>query len=149
MLDFPSAHLLTYPRETVIAEKLEALVKLGIANTRMKDFYDLWMLSRDFAFDGTLLSDAIKATFKRRRTEIPVDTPLALTDEFSGDSQKAKQWEAFIKKGNLNHDQATLAAVAADISRFAMPPFQALRGSEVFSLTWPKGGPWSPPNSPT
>jgi predicted nucleotidyltransferase component of viral defense system len=92
MLDFPSAHLLAYPRETVIAEKLEALVKLGIANTRMKDFYDLWMLSREFAFDGTLLSDAIKATFKRRRTEIPADTPLALTDEFSRDSQKAKQW---------------------------------------------------------
>ena len=149
MLDFPSAHLLAYPRETVIAEKLEALVKLGIANTRMKDFYDLWMLSRDFTFDGTLLSDAIKATFKRRRTEIPADTPLALTDEFSRDSQKAKQWEAFIKKGNLNHDQATLTAVAANISRFAMPPFQAIRGSEVFSLTWPKGGPWSPPSPPT
>jgi predicted nucleotidyltransferase component of viral defense system len=149
MLDFPSAHLLAYPRETVIAEKLEALVKLGIANTRMKDFYDLWKLSCDFAFDGALLSDAIKATFKRRRTEIPSDTPLALTHEFSRDSQKAKQWQAFVKKSNLDQDHATLDDVAANITRFVMPPLQAIRGSQHFPLTWPKGGPWSPPNMRT
>lgn len=144
MLDFPSADLLAYPRETVIAEKLEALVKLGIANTCMKDFYDLWTLSRAFAFDGALLSDAINATFKRRRTDIPADMPLALSDEFSRDSQKAKQWQAFIKNGNLDHDQATLAPVAADLTRFVMPPLQAIRSSQHFFLTWPKGGPWVP-----
>jgi predicted nucleotidyltransferase component of viral defense system len=146
MLDFPGARLLAYPREAVIAEKLEALVKLGIANTRMKDFYDLWQLSREFDFDGALLSDAIKATFKRRRTEIPSGTPLALTDEFSRDSQKAKQWRAFVKKSNLDHDQATLHDVAADLTRFVMPPLQAICRSQHFALTWPSRGPWSPPN---
>jgi predicted nucleotidyltransferase component of viral defense system len=145
MLDFPSARLLAYPREAVIAEKLEALVKLGIANTRMKDFYDLWQLSREFDFDGALLSDAIEATFKRRRTEIPSGTPLALTDEFSRDSQKAKQWQAFVKKSNLDHDQATLDDVAADLTRFIMPPLQAIYRSQQFALTWSSRGPWSPP----
>lgn len=149
MLDFPSAHLLAYPREAVIAEKLEALVKLGIANTRMKDFYDLWKLLCDFDFDGALLSDAIKATFKRRGTEIPSDTPLALTHEFSRDLQKAKQWQAFVKKSNLDQHHATLDDVVANITRFVMPPLQAIRGSQHFPMTWPKGGPWSPPNRRT
>jgi predicted nucleotidyltransferase component of viral defense system len=149
MLEFPSAQLLAYSRETVVAEKLEALVKLGIANTRMKDFYDLWILSRDFDFDGVLSSDAIKATFKRRRTEIPSDTPVALTDEFSSDPQKAKQWQAFVKKSNLDSDQATLDEVAIDLTQFVMPPLQAILRSQHFPLTWLKGGPWSPPNMRT
>jgi len=99
MLNFPRPHLSAYPCEAVVAEKLEALVKLGMANTRMKDSYDLWRLSHDFNFDG--LTDAIKSTFKRRRTEVPSDTPLALTDEFSRDPQKAKQWQAFLKRAVL------------------------------------------------
>src|SRR5213082_2664696 len=70
LLNFPSPRLRAYSRETVVAEKLEALVKLGIANTRMKDFYDLWRLSQNFDFDGTLLTEAIKSTFERRGTEV-------------------------------------------------------------------------------
>ena len=147
MLNFPSPRLQAYPREAVVAEKLEALVKLGMANTRMKDFYDLWKLSQDFDFDGPLLTDAIKSTFNRRGTEVPSGTPLALTDEFSRDSQKAKQWQAFLKKSDLDHDDATLYTVAADLKRFLIPPLQAVQGSRNFSLTWPKGGPWSPPRS--
>jgi predicted nucleotidyltransferase component of viral defense system len=98
MLDFPAARLMAYPKEAVVAEKLEALVKLGIVNTRMKDFYDLWKLSRDFDFDGALLRNAIKATFKRRGTEVPSDTPLALTHEFSGDVQKTKTMASLRQK---------------------------------------------------
>ena len=108
MLDFPSARVMAYPKETVVAEKLEALVKLGMVNTRMKDFYDLRKLARHFDFNGDLLCDAIKATFERRQTEIPTDTPLALTEEFSHDAQKAKQWQAFVRKNNLDHDGVTL-----------------------------------------
>jgi predicted nucleotidyltransferase component of viral defense system len=146
MLNFPSPRLQAYPREAVVAEKFEALVKLGMANTRMKDFYDLWKLSHDFDFDGTLLGDAIKATFGRRGTEVPAGAPLALTDEFSRDAQKAKQWQAFLKKSGLDHDHATLHAVAADLARFLIAPLRAVHGSRNFALTWPKGGPWSPTN---
>jgi predicted nucleotidyltransferase component of viral defense system len=143
ILNFPSPRIRTYPRETVVAEKLEALVKLGIANTRMKDFYDLWKLSQDFDFDGALLIDAIKSTFKRRGTEVPSGAPLALTDEFSRDSQKAKQWQAFLKKSGLDHDQAALHTVAADLTRFLIAPLRAVQSSRNFVFTWPKGGPWS------
>jgi predicted nucleotidyltransferase component of viral defense system len=143
LLDFPSPHLRAYPRETVVAEKLEALVKLGMTNTRMKDFYDLWRLSQDFDFDGALLVAAIKSTFNRRGTEIPPGAPLALTDEFSRDTQKARQWEAFLKKSGLEQDCATLQAVAADLARFLIAPLQAVSTAQPFPLTWPKAGSWS------
>lgn len=149
MLDFPSARVRAYPRETVVAEKLEALVKLGMANTRMKDFYDLWKLSNDFYFDGVPLSDAIKATFKRRGTEVPPGTPLALTDEFSLDSQKTKQWQAFIKKSGLGQDEATLHIVSAHLTRFLITPLRAVHASQHFALIWPKGGPWRAADSGT
>jgi predicted nucleotidyltransferase component of viral defense system len=147
MLDFPSPRLRAYPRETVVAEKLEALVKLGMTNTRMKDFYDLWTLSQDFDFDGALLIDAIKATFKRRRTGVPSSIPLALTDEFSRDPQKARQWHGFLKKSGLDHDQTDLHAVAADLGSFLILPLQAINAAQPFSLTWRKGGPWAPVKS--
>lgn len=69
LLDFPAPRLAMYPKETVVAEKFEAMVKLGLANSRMKDFYDIWTLSQEFDFDGSVLSAAILATFNRRRTE--------------------------------------------------------------------------------
>jgi hypothetical protein len=76
-----------------------------MANTRMKDFYGLWKPSHDFNFDRALLTDAIKSTFKRRRTDVPRDTPLALTEQFSRDSQKAKQWQAFLKKSRQTSER--------------------------------------------
>ena len=144
LLDFPSCRLMAYRKETVVAEKVEALVKLGIVNTRMKDFYDLWELSRNFDFDGALLCKAIKATFKRRGTEVPSDTPLALTDEFSHDAQKAKQWQAFVRKSNLEHERITLDIVAADLTEFLMPALEAIGTSRQFAMAWRKSGPWSP-----
>jgi len=114
-----------------------------MANTRMKDFFDLWRLSQDFDFDGAFLTEAIKATFQRRRTRVPSDTPLALADEFSRDSQKVRQWQAFLKKSGLEHDQATLDAVAADLARFLIAPLQAVTTAQPFPMTWPKGGSWS------
>jgi predicted nucleotidyltransferase component of viral defense system len=147
MLNFPSARLRAYPREAVVAEKLEALVKLGMANTRMKDFYDLWKLSHDFDFEGALLADAIKATFTRRGTEVPSRAPLALTEEFSHDSQKAKQWQAFLKKSGLDHDHAELHTVAAQLATFLLPPLQAATAAQPFTLTWHHGGPWASPQA--
>lgn len=146
MLNFPSPRLRAYPRESVVAEKLESLVKLGMANTRMKDFFDIWRLSNDFDFNGALLTEAIEATFNRRGTEVPSGTPLALTDEFSHDSQKARQWQAFIKKSGLDRDQGSLHTVVAVLASFLIAPLQALNAAQPFALTWPKGGPWSPQN---
>jgi predicted nucleotidyltransferase component of viral defense system len=147
MLDFPRACLRAYPREAVVAEKLEALVKLGMANTRMKDFYDLWRLSHDFGFEGPLLTDAIKATFTRRGTELPSGVPLALTEEFSRDSQKAKQWQAFLKKSGLDHDHSELHIVAVQLAIFLVPAIQAANAAQPFTPTWPKGGPWNRPGN--
>ena len=86
LLDFPAPTLRAYPRETVVAEKFQAMVMLGIANSRMKDFYDIWTLSRQFEFSGSVLCSALRATFERRTTVLPEKLPSALTSEFTEDS---------------------------------------------------------------
>jgi predicted nucleotidyltransferase component of viral defense system len=83
LLDQPVPRLHSYQRETVIAEKFQAMVMLGRANTRMKDFYDIWALSHAYKFEGDDLARAIAATFKRRRTAIPAERPDALTEAFA------------------------------------------------------------------
>ena len=88
LLDFPAPRLRAYPRETVVAEKIEAMVHLGMANSRMKDFYDVALLARRFDFDGELLTRAIRATFERRKTPLPSTTPVALTTAFTEDATK-------------------------------------------------------------
>ena len=88
-----------YPKETVVAEKLEAMVQLGLDNSRMKDFYDLWVLATQFEFDGQVLAAAIIATFERRATKIPDGEPFALTPAFSENADKIKQWSAFMRRG--------------------------------------------------
>ena len=88
LLGNPAPHLRAYPRETVVAEKYQALVNLGMANSRMKDFYDLWVIAREFDFDGLTLSEAIRNTFSRRRTALPEYTPSGLSPEFYEDTHK-------------------------------------------------------------
>jgi predicted nucleotidyltransferase component of viral defense system len=95
LLDAPAPKLKAYPKETVIAEKLQAMVALGRANSRMKDFYDVWFLANAFEFTDDRLARAIVATFNRRKTEIPSETPDALTDAFADDQTKQQQWKAF------------------------------------------------------
>jgi len=101
LLENPAPHLRAYPRETVVAEKYQALVNLGMVNSRMKDFYDLWIIAREFNFDGMTLSKAIRNTFSRRRTPLPERTPSGLRPEFYEDTQKNTQWNAFVRKGML------------------------------------------------
>lgn len=91
LLDFPAPRLGAYPRETVVAEKLEAVVQLGMSNSRMKDFHDLAVLARNFDSDGDLPARAIRATFERRRTPLPDTLPVALTAAFSEDAAKNTQ----------------------------------------------------------
>jgi predicted nucleotidyltransferase component of viral defense system len=97
LLDQPAPRLRAYPRETVIAEKFPAMVVLGRANSRMRDFHDIWVLKRSFAFKGDALPRAIAATFDRRKTEIPAERPDALSRAFAEDPLKQRQWEAFLQ----------------------------------------------------
>ena len=101
ILDFPSPHLKGYTVESVVAEKFEAMIKLGRLNSRMKDFYDLWFLSRRFDFDGATLHKAIHATFARRQTVLSDKLPHPLTDAFGKEETKQTQWTAFLGKNKL------------------------------------------------
>lgn len=92
LLDAPAPQLRSYPRETVIAEKFEAMVKLDYSNSRMKDFYDVWILGREGEWEGSVLRRAVRATFERRQTPLPQSLPLALSDEFGNDANKTEQW---------------------------------------------------------
>ena len=118
MLDLPTPRLRAYARETVIAEKFQAMVVLGRANSRMKDFYDIWLLSQSFTFDDNRLARAIAATFARRGTEIPTDLPDALTPDFATEKQKQQQWRAFVD--NVALDPGTLSEVIGSIGDFMM-----------------------------
>ncbi len=119
MLDLPAPRLRAYARETVIAEKFQAMVALGRANSRMKDFYDIWVLSRSFTFDDDRLARAIAATFARRGTAIPSELPDALTPAFAADEQKQRQWRAFVE--DLSVDPGELGDVVGELRVFLMP----------------------------
>jgi predicted nucleotidyltransferase component of viral defense system len=142
LLDFPAPVLLTYPRETSIAEKFEAIVNLGLTNSRMKDYYDIWLLSRQFAFDGAILKEAIHATFKRRRTALPNGIPIGLSSEFVSDAGKLSQWQAFVRRSRLESIEINLEGVVKVIADFILPPSKAAAEANAFALTWVKGGPW-------
>jgi len=125
MLDFPAPHLRVCARETVIAEKFQAMVVLGRANSRMKDLYDIWMLSRTHEFKGDRLARAIAATFARRKTDIPSEPPDALSPAFAEDIAKVRQWNSFVD--NVAIQSASLAEVVADLAAFLMPHAAAAR----------------------
>ncbi len=142
LLDFPVPSIKAYNRITVVAEKFEAMVNLGMQNSRMKDFYDIWILRRDFEFEGEVLVNAVKATFQRRKTELPQNIPLALTTDFYNDHIKKTQWKAFISKGSFSAVETSLKIVAGQISDFILPPLNAIIQSGNFQKRWPPGGPW-------
>ena len=141
LLDFPAPLLRTYLRETVVAEKFEALVRLGIANTRMKDFYDLWALATTFAFSGELLAAALAATFHRRGGALPVEPPIALRQEFTADLAKLTQWSAFLQRVGVS-PAVSLESVTEVLRRFLLPPASAAARREPFEQDWPAGGDW-------
>lgn len=144
LLDFPAPRLRAYPRETVVAEKVEAMVKLGLANSRMKDFYDLAALGRLFPFDGALLVDAIRATFARRGTPLPAGTPTALGVEFATDPGKMAQWSGFKRKAAVK-DAGRLNEVLAEVAAFVSTPLLAARTSAHWPARWQAGGSWNLP----
>jgi hypothetical protein len=142
LLDAPAPLLLAYPRYTLAAEKFEAVVRLGMANSRMKDFYDLWLLSRLFEFDGRTLCDAVHNTFTRRSSPMPSGLPMAFTDEFRKDERKHVQWRAFVRKSKPEYASGDIDAVIGEVVAFLMPVMKAVRKDEPLDLFWPQGGPW-------
>jgi hypothetical protein len=141
LLSFPAPRLRLYPRETVVAEKFEAMVSLGATNSRMKDFFDVWLLCERFAFDGPTLCRALAATFARRGTLLPEDVPLALTPQFSGDPAKAAAWLAFARRNGLQVPE--LSVVAVQLQNFLMPPVRAAATQSTFEAQWQPGGDWT------
>jgi predicted nucleotidyltransferase component of viral defense system len=142
LLDFPAPTLRCYPRETVVAEKLEAMVVLGQANSRMKDFYDLAILSQIFTFEGDVLVRAIAATFARRQTPMRPGLPIALTSQFTDDQTKRTQWAAFLRK-SAAPNKTSLRDAAATITRFVEQPIAAATSGAAFRMSWKPGGPWT------
>jgi predicted nucleotidyltransferase component of viral defense system len=145
LLDFPAPILLAYPRETSIAEKFEAMVNLGLTNSRMKDYYDIWLLSEQFSFDGEILKAAIIATFKRRQTALPREAPVGLSNEFVSDAGKLAQWKAFVLRSRLDSKELSLERVVERVAAFVMSPSNAATERKSFELTWTKGGAWEAP----
>jgi predicted nucleotidyltransferase component of viral defense system len=125
LLDLPAPRIRAYRPETVIAEKFQAMVLLGRANSRMKDFYDIWLLSRNREVEPDRLARAIRATFDRRGTAIPAARPDALTPAFAADAQKQQQWAAFV--ANLVLKPGSLAEVIEEIAAYLMPYAEAAR----------------------
>lgn len=144
LLGDPAPRILACPRETVVAEKLHTLVVLGIANSRMKDFHDLYILARDFAFDGSSLTKAIQATFRRRKTKFSQNIPLALTEEFGLDTAKSAQWRAFLLKSGLQQSMPGLSEVIEYLQTFLLPVVKAVSGQMTVPRDWNPGGPWLP-----
>jgi hypothetical protein len=144
LLGAPPPSIRAYPQEAVVAEKLHAMVVLGERNSRVKDFYDLHVLARQFAFEGERLTRAIAATFERRRTGIGT-VPAALTPRFfAEEGSRSVQWRAYLNRSGVTGAPADFAVLGALLLAFLGPPWNALAASRTFRDHWPAGGPWRP-----
>jgi hypothetical protein len=143
LLDFPAPRLRAYARETSISEKFMAMVTLELENSRMKDYFDIWLLSRDFAFDGETLKGAIAATFTRRREPLPGGVPVGLTETFSTDATRREIWGAFVRQRVVTPEALpSFEEVVKQISGFLLPALEAARAGQEFAAHWEPGGPW-------
>lgn len=141
LLDFPAPRIQGYTRESMIAEKFETAIRLGIFNTRVKDFFDIWRLSRQFPFEGPTLSLALKETFSRRKTDLPAN-PFPLTPNFARSTDQGLQWRAF-RRGNSPADAPdAFAALMAQVTEFLAPLGAAISENRPFRGSWNPPGPW-------
>ena len=142
ILDLPAPRIRGYTRESLIAEKFHTMVRRGLLNSRMRDFFDVWILSRQFDFDGEVLAAAIRETFARRDLEIG-SLPVALTAEFAADTTKAAQWRGFLRKSRLEGVSGELAEVVVAIAAFLGPVVEVLDAGREFKGRWKAPGPWN------
>jgi len=141
LLDFPAPELTGYTMESTIAEKFHTMVKLGVLNSRMKDFYDIWMLSRTFDFRGELLAEAVEKTFENRNTPITI-TPTVFGPSFVKDGDKEVQWQGFIRKAKLADAPDAFEDVVAAVKAFFGPLVASLAEGRTFRGIWKAPGPW-------
>ena len=141
LIGLGAPRLLGYTPESAIAEKYQAMVALDIANTRIKDFYDVWLLSQTIEFDGAVLAEAIAATFNQRSTPLPKEPPIALTKEFGAAADKEALWRAFLRKGRLDAQGKHLNEIVTELREFLWPPTQAALTSDSFRKRW-RDGQW-------
>jgi len=141
IIDLPIPLVQGYSKESAIAEKFQIMVKLGILNSRLKDFFDIWLLSRQFDFEGQTLASAIKETFRNRGTEIPTQ-PIALITAFAQDTAKHSQWRGFRRRNLLENAPENLMDVVDLISTFLGPVTEAISLGKTFSEIWKHPGPW-------
>jgi predicted nucleotidyltransferase component of viral defense system len=142
LLDHDPPRILVYPREAVVAEKFEAMVSLGVANSRMKDFYDVHRLASLSTFDGETLVRALRATFVRRDTPFPTGEPLALTSQFWKVPERSAQWRAFLRRGRLK-GPSNAEDLIADLRTFLLPVLRGAAEGVAFPPTWHPGGLWT------
>ncbi len=148
LLDFPAPQLRAYPKETVVAEKFEAIVRLGMANSRMKDFYDIWVLASDFPFSGPIIASAIQNTFNRRKTPLPTGAPEAFQASFIQNPLKQTQWQAFVRKTSFVKVEKDFEKTIELLRSFLLPPIDSIVKTKSFEMTWSAGGLWLDKKSP-
>lgn len=141
ILDFEPPSLKVYPRESVIAEKFEAIVFLGRLNSRLKDFFDIWLLARNFDFNGLTLATAIRKTFAHRQTDLSAN-PFGLSDEFVGDPATVAKYRGFVRKGLREVAPDDFIKIVNVLRTFLLPPAEALLAGEQFNQNWKARGPW-------
>jgi len=142
LLDLDAPRILVYRVETALAEKYETIVSKGITNSRLRDFYDIWLLSRSQSFAGDKIAAAIGATFAHRRTALPSDTPPGLTEEFSASAEARTRWNSFLTGKGVDAP-ADLVYVCDVIASFITPPAVAAAAGMPFSSTWDPLAGWS------
>ena len=142
ILDLPAPRLRAYRPETSIAEKLETIVARGLLNSRLKDYFDIYVLSKHEAFEWPVLSAAIRDTFERRGTPIPSDLSIGLTKSFAGEAGKRLQWRGFLSKTGIYGIPEDLGEITEAVARFLGPIFREESGEDWSAEHWEPGGPW-------
>jgi Nucleotidyl transferase AbiEii toxin, Type IV TA system len=141
LTEFPAPELDGYSKESVIAEKFHAMVRLGQLNSRMNDFFDVWLLARRFDFDGQALADAVAATFARRHTKVP-SQPVIFDPVFPTYPGKGEQWRSFLRRKTIEGAPSDFSDVTTGIGAFLGPLAEALVEGRAFSRRWTAPGPW-------
>ncbi len=141
--NLPAAQILMYPPETVVAEKFEAMIRFGEANGRIKDFYDVWVTSRTFPFDLPSLLEAVIGTLGRRKTAMPTEMPVGLTDAFAKVVDESGLWHGFLRRTKPTLQPPPFADLLGELRQFFGPVIASLTRPEAARGRWePDGRAW-------
>jgi hypothetical protein len=143
LLGHESPSILAYPPETSVSEKVEVMCKLGMINSRMKDYHDVMLISRRFEFSGETLARAFQATFERRNTPLPTGTPTGLSAQFGDDKEKQSQWNAYLSRMRIDNLPMSLTMMIMDLQKFVLPALGAAAGISPTPGRWNPASGWS------